>query len=1020
MKYLQTKIVLFALIALFSLEVFAQDDEQLTIEATVLNSDAKPIEGAIIKDQRDNTLAISDDFGFFTTTVDQDSYVNIAASGYKSYTVKVDDEDLGDIILQEGSDDEVQIAFRKVDKENIIAGGVSYVDVPEILEKNYTTYSLDGLNAFVGGFNGGNIWGTSNYLVLVDGVPRSAQSPLPIEIDQVTFLKGVSAVALYGSRAAQGVVLITTKRGEIGDQKIDVRVNAGLFVPKRYAEYLGSAEYMTYYNEARANDGIDPLFTEETIFNHASGSNPYRYPNVNYYSDEYLKKVYQRYDATLQISGGNERARYYTDVGFFRTGDLVDFGQAQNNKTERFNIRGNVDLKINDWIKASIGTNATYYNGRGVNTDYWASAANTRPNRFTPFVPINFIDPGNESAQILIDNSSTIVDDQFLLGGTPLDQTNSFAAIYAGGYNTFTSREFQFNTSVDADLGGFLKGLTFNTMFGVDYSTSYNQSFNNEYAVYQPFWNNVNGEDVIERIDRLGADASNGIQNISGSSYQQTVSFSGQFNYKTSFDEDQHFSAMLIAGGWQQLQSGVYHRLSSANLGLQLAYDYKEKYYVLFNEAAVHSARFAKGQRTGYSPTATLAWKIGKEDFLSDSSIVNDLQLSVSAGVLSTDLGIDNIQGAGDNPYFLSQGVYNQSNGNYYSWRDGALIRTTNSLQGENLDLTFARRKEINVELKGSLFNNTIDFQTAFFSNRVKGNIIQASVLYPSYFTNGFPQSSFIPYINYNNDDRIGLDFDVTYNKNFGDFELAVGVAGLYYDTKAAQRADLYYIIDYQFRQGLPLDARFGLQSDGFFENETDIENSPNQSALAGGNVAPGDIKYIDQNGDGVINDQDQVYLGKAGFNGPPLSGGLHITAKWKDLTFFALATGQTGAYGIKDSPYFWIDGEDKYSAAVRDRWTPATASTATYPRLTSQSGANNFRSSDFWMYSTDRIDLAKIQVSYDLPKAILGNSLFKSLNIYVSGSNLLTISSEVELMELNIGGAPQTRFYNLGVRALF
>lgn len=1016
MKYLQPKIVLFALIALFSLDIFAQDNEQITIETTILNNDEEPIRGAIIKDQQDNTLTTSDDFGFFSITVDQDSYITISAAGYRSLTIQVDNDDLKDVILKEGSDDEVQIAFRKVDKNEIIAGGISYINLPEILDKNYTTYSLDGLNAFVGGFNGGNIWGTSNYLVLVDGVPRAPGSPLPVEIDQVTFLKGVSAVALYGSRAAQGVILITTKRGEVGDQKIDIRVNAGLFVPKRYPKYLGSAEYMTLYNEASLNDGLsrNPNYTDEEIFNSASGNNPFRYPNVNYYSDEYLKKVYQRYDATLQISGGNERARYYTDVGFFRTGDLIDFGEAQNNKTERFNIRGNVDLKINDWISAAIGTNATYFNGRGVNTNYWQSAASTRPNRFTPLVPIRFIDENNTPAQILINNSSTIVDGQFLLGGTPLDQTNSFAAIYAGGSNNFTSREFQFNTSVDADLGGFIEGLTFNTMFGVDYSTSYNQSFNNQYAVYQPIWNNVNGDDNISSINRIGQDASDGIQNINDSQYQQTVSFSGQFNYETSFDDDQHFSAMLIAGGWQQLQSGIYHRLSSANLGLQLAYNYKKKYYVLFNEAAVHSARYAKGQRTGYSPTATVAWKIGEENFLANSSIVSDLQISVSAGVLSTDMNI------AIDDYYRSQSIYSQTDGNFFSWRDGALIQTTASFQGENLDLTYARRKEINVELKGSLFNNKLSFQTAFFSNRLKGIAIQPEVLYPNYFSNFFPVSSFIPYVNFNNDDRIGVDFDISYNKKIGDVEFEVGVAGIYFDTKAAQRAEEQFQNDYQFRQGKPLDAMFGLRSDGFFENAADIENSPSQSAIAAGDVVPGDLKYLDQNGDGIINNQDEVYLGKAGFNGAPLSGGLHLTAKWKNLTFFALATGQTGAYAMKNSSYFWIDGEDKYSAVVRDRWTPETANTATYPRLTTQNGLNNFRSSDFWMYSTDRIDLAKIQFSYDLPQAVLGNSLFKSLNIYVSGSNLLTISSEVELMELNIGGAPQTRFYNLGVKALF
>jgi len=1017
MKYLQTKFVLFALLALFSLEVCAQANNQITFEARIINRDGSPIKGAVIESQERTSSATSDDSGYFTMVVDQGSFVDIAASGYKTVTLKTVEEQ-GDIILEEGSDEEVQIAFRKVDKDDIITGGTSYVNLPEILEKNYTTYSLDGLNAFVGGFDGGNIWGMGDYLVLVDGVPRDPGTVLPVEIDQVTFLKGVTAVSLYGSRAAQGVIYITTKRGEIGKQKINVRVDAGMFVPKRFPKYLGSAEYMTLYNEARQNDGLAPLYTDENIFNSASGNNKFRYPDVNYYSDEYLKKVYQRYDATLEISGGNEQARYYTDVGFYRTGELIDFGQAENNKTERFNVRGNVDLKLNDWISASLGANAIYYNGRGVNTDYWNSAATVRPNRFSPLVPIDFIAEDNQAAQVLINNSPNIVDGEYLLGGTQRDTTNSFAAIYAGGYNTFTSRQFQFNAGVDADLEQVLKGLTFNTMFGVDYSTSYIQSFDNEYAVYQANWNNMDGEDVIGSLTRFGQDASDGVQNIDASSYNQTIYFSGQFNYNTSFDKNNHLSAMLIGGGWQQLQSGVYHRLSNVNLGLQLSYDYKEKYYFLFNEAVVHSARFAKGKRTGYSPTATVAWKIGKEEFFDNSSIVNNLELSVSAGVLSTDLGIDNIGEEDENNYFLYQNVYTQTDGAYYSWRDGALIRTTESRQGENFDLTYAKRKEINVALNGTLFNNSINFKTAFFANRMKGNIIQASVLYPNYFSTGYPNSSFIPYINYNNDDRIGVDFDVTYNKKIGDVEWSVGLAGIYFDTKAAKRAEEQFENDYQFRQGSPLDGIWGLQSDGFFENADAIENAASQDAL--GDVAPGDIRYIDQNGDGVINNQDEVYLGKAGWNGSPLSGGLHLSAKWKNLTFFALATGQAGAYAMKDNSYFWIDGEDKYSAVVRDRWTPETANTATYPRLTSQNGSNNFRSSDFWMYSTDRIDLAKVQISYDLPKAMLAGSFFKNLNVYMSGANLLTISSESELMELDIEQAPRTRFYNIGVKALF
>ena len=1020
MKYLRTKIVLFALIALTSLNLTAQSEEQIVVEARILDASGEPVQGAIVQNKQDDVFAITDETGLFTISVNPGSFLQIAAEGFKSVSITAVQYQ-EDIILVRGSDSEVQIAFKKVEEKEIVAGGTSHVNLPEILEKNYTTYSLDGLNAFIGGFNGGNIWGMGNYLILVDGVPRSAGSALPVEIEQVTFLKGVTAASLYGSRAAQGVVLITTKRGEIGKQQISARVDGGLYVPKRYPQYLGSAEYMTYYNEASINDGLGPQFSEEEIFNSASGSNPFRYPSVNYYSDDYLKPVYERYDATVEISGGNEAARYYTDVGFFRTGNQIDFGEAVNNKTERFNIRGNIDLKLNDWISASIGANAIYYSGRGVNANYWGEAATRRPHRFPPLIPLDFISEGNESTRILAQNSSNIIDGRFILGGRQGEETNAFASIYAGGYNTYTSRDFQFNTAIDADLNRALKGLTFNTMFGVDYATSYNQSYNNDYSVYVPTWINVNGMDEIASLERLGEDARTGTQNISNSAYQQTISFSSQLNYTTKLAENHNLSAMLVAGGWQQTISGQYHRISSANLGLQLAYNYKNRYYVLFNEAVVHSARFAKGERTGYSPTATIAWKIAREPFLENSSVVNDLEFSVSAGVLSTDLGLVDLNANEPyNRYYAHQNIFSQTQGNWFSWRDGALTRSTNSLQGDNANLTFARRKEINVELKGSLFNNSISFQTAFFANRMKGNIIQPSVLYPSYFQNGFPVSSFIPYINYNNDDRIGFDFDVTYSKTIGSIDWSVGLAGIYYDTKAAQRAELFED-DYQNREGKPIDAMFGLRSNGFFNSDEEVSNAPNQDALGGRGTSAGDIRYIDQNGDGIINSEDEVYLGKGGWSGAPFSAGIHLSAKWKNLTFFVLATGQTGAHAMKNSSYFWIDGEDKYSKVVRDRWTPETAATATYPRLTTQNGERNFRSSDFWMYSTDRIDIAKVQLSYDIPSTVFGSDSFlKNLNIYVSGANLFTFSSERELMELNIGGAPQTRFYNLGLKALF
>ena len=255
----------------------------------------------------------------------------------------------------------VNVAFRKVAKEDIM-GGVSTLNYRELVNKNYSTYTFDNMQGYVAGYNGNSLWGMTGALVLVDGVPRDANNIKPDEIEEITFLKGAQAVVLYGSRAAQGAILITTKRGQVNDGlDVNVRINTGWAVAKAYPEYLGSAEYMTLYNEARANDGLAALYTPEQIYNTASGLNPYRYPNVNFYSSPYIKKSYNRSDATAEIQGGNDRTRFYANVSYYRTGDFLNFGEAKDNYTDRFNVRGNVDMRINNFLTAYVNANATFY-----------------------------------------------------------------------------------------------------------------------------------------------------------------------------------------------------------------------------------------------------------------------------------------------------------------------------------------------------------------------------------------------------------------------------------------------------------------------------------------------------------------------------------------------------------------------------------------------------------------------------------------------------------------------------------
>ena len=323
----------------------------------------------------------------------------------------------------------------------------------------------------------------------------------------------------------------------------------------------------------------------------------------------------------------------------------------------------------------------------------------------------------------------------------------------------------------------------------------------------------------------------------------------------------------------------------------------------------------------------------------------------------------------------------------------------------------------MSVNLRTSLWNKLVTADASFFINSTEGYPIKSPTFYPSYLSTGYPAASFLPILNYNNNRRVGFDFSVNLNQRIGEVDWSLGISGTYYDTKATKRDEIYDDA-YRYREGKPVDGIWGYQSAGLFQSQEEINSWADQSKL--GQIRPGDIKYIDQNGDNIIDEKDEVYLGKGGWYGSPFTLGINLTAKWKDFTFFALATGGFGSYGVKNSSYYWVDGEDKYSAVVRDRWTEETAATATYPRLSTLDASQNFRTSDFWMYKANRFDLAKIQVTYDLPKKLLRGSFVKALSAYVSGANLLTISKEREHMELNVGSAPQSRYYNIGVKAVF
>lgn len=921
------------------------------------------------------------------------------------------------VMAQESADtraDSINVAFRKSDVRDVIVP-VSKVNVSELMEKNYNTYSLDNMQALTAGYNG-QLWNQGEALVLIDGVPRDANNVLPTEIEDITFLKGASAVVLYGSRASKGVILITTKRGSIAPLKISARANYTMDVAKSFPTYLDGAEYMTLYNQALANDGLSPKFTDEQIYNTAAGTNPYRYPNQQFYTSDYLNKTKSRYDVTAEFQGGGKFAQFYTNVSYYRQGDFINFGEGKNNYTDRLNVRGNIDLQLSDWASGWVNANATYYNQHGSNSNFWSAASTLRPNRVAPFIPVSFIDPLDVNSLNLIQNTRNIIHNpaglpagDYFLGATQEDQSNAFADMYSAGYNTWTSRQFQFDAGVKFDLKSILKGLSFKTNFAVDYKTSYSTSLNDQYATFGVNWTQIDGYDVIGSLTQYGQDKHTGTLNASNSAEQQTIAWNGQFDYVNSWG-DHNLHATLVANGYQQTISGEYHRVSNANLGLQASYNFAHKYYVDLAANAVHSAKLPEGNRKAISPSVTLGWRLTSEDFMKDMDWLDDLRLTAGYTVLNQDLDIAE--------YFMYKDIFTAT-GTWWGWSDANnSIQTSDSQRGGNDELSFVKRKEFNVGLNGALLKNKLTFSVNYFNTTVDGLLAQPDYIYPSYMHTYWPVSTFVPYINYGKNRRQGIDFAIAYNDKAGDFEWGVQAFGQTTTSKNLRVAENVEF-EYQRSEGKATDAIWGLECLGYYNSQEEIDNAEAKSSF--GTVMPGDLKYKDQNGDGIIDSKDQVVLGRWGAK---FSGGLNLTLKYRNFTLFAMLTGQFGGNAIKNDTYNWVYGERKYSDVVRGAWTAEkfkNGEMISYPRLTTQSPDNNFRTSDYWMYKTDRLDLARVQITYDFSKSLFGpKSIVKGLQIYANGNSLLTIAGERDQMERNVDSSPQTRSFTLGAKVEF
>jgi TonB-linked SusC/RagA family outer membrane protein len=906
----------------------------------------------------------------------------------------------------------VDIGFQKKSKRDAVSAFAT-VKPTDRLTFDDAESAGSQLDVLLGLTSGNNIRNIGSAMYVIDGIPgRDINLLSATEIESITVLKDLNAIALYGTAGKNGVIVVTTKRGVAFKNNIKVKINQGIKSPVSYPNYLGSAEYMELYNEARINDGLAPTYDSVSIANTKTGLNPYRYPDVSFYNDDYLKPFTTQTAFSTEFSGGNKDLRYLVNLSYNNTGTIEKINPGINKGTNNFKVRGNLDFPVNNWIKSTVDIMASVISKKSAHASILNEGTTFRPNLYAPFLPISLVRDSLETELISMKKYN---DGKHILGGSGSYKTVvPFGQIFAGGYVDHTYRSTQVANSLEFNLSKIAKGLSAKTYISLDYYDYYTVSINNQYNFYEPKWQNkiehkdslyaVEWQsDSINKLTPLGvADLKDTKENVSTKDFTMRTAFYGQLNYARTFDNDHSINAMLIASTNASKFSGVTQSDANSHASFNLDYSFKNKYYLSYNTTYTYSTRLAEGNRGKFAPTVGLAYVVSEESFMKSFEAIDYLKLRGSWGRLNTEIP----------SYFLYQDVYDIETAGSFTWNDGGTpsLRRTVIRNGRNLGLGLEQREDISAGFEASIFKS-LAVEMNFFQTDRSGFVSQDATFYPSFY------ADFAPYINSERNRYKGFELGVNYGKKIGDISMNVGGNFVYSVSERIEVDQLEPEYAYQNLIGESLGRISGLKYERFYNKE---DFNPNGTLVAGlavpafGAVKPGDLKYDDKNGDNIIDTKDNHTIGNNAF---PYSFNVNLLLKYKGLSLFVLGKGQTGAETTRSSNYYWVKGNDKYSEVVRGRWTEATAATATYPRLTTGSGSNNYRTSTFWLYDKSYFDIRRIQLTYEFDEKVCKSIGMKDLSVNIAGSDLLTFAPNKDILELNVGGNPQFRNVTLGLK---
>ncbi len=1033
MKNLRNNVFLILSMLLFSAVAAAQ--EKVTVTGSVTDADGEGIIQASILEAGTTNGTITDFDGNFKIQVKPNATLRISYVGYVSQSIRVNGQRHINVTLLEDRqviEEVVVVGYGHQKKESVI-GAIGQVNNKELLQSPSGNVSqalagkvaglvttqtsgapgADDMKLYIRGQ--ASFAGDNQPLIMVDGVERQFSQIAPDDIENISVLKDASATAVYGVRGANGVILITTKRGKDAKPTVSLTANWQWSTPTRKDTYLNSFESVKLLEEALANDGLPSQYSahdiemfRKSVDGQLSGVDAMLYPNVDWY-DTVLRSSApaQRYNVNIQ--GGTKRMRYYVSAeyynqeGLFKNFSEDQYGNKSNQKYSRIGFRANLDFLMTKELTVSVNFGTRFEERRGPNSNEAFDGSYSQI-----FYGLNHTPGWLFPVSYTLDNGDGTA--RSLFAGNSQYQDNPVGRLAKAGFYRATNTINETNFIADYKMDWLTPGLSAKGMLSFDYDAYYNRKFTASVANYE----------LVDRSNpnsRTSYTQFNADTDLAYAGNDQTTTYKlymeAQLNYARKFGKHD-VTAMLL---YNQNDYRYQAELAKRYQGIvgRVTYGYDDRYLAEFNFGYNGSENFASGKRFGFFPAFSLGWIITNEKFMeSTKKWLDNLKLRGSYGQVGNDV----YQVGGVQQRFLYEEKWTQFTNAY---RFGSTsVTTIYEGQYPNYGVTWERANKYDVGLDFILLGGLIRGNFDYFYEK-RNDILTAYLSRPEWV--GVTMAAG----NLGKTKNQGFELELRHSNNIGkDFRYNVGFSFSHAKNEILEMDEPDLKTDYRRQAGNAIGQFYGLLCEGFI-TQADID-AGNMPVSTYGTAQVGDLKYKDMNGDGFIDDRDQTFIGYS--NIPQNTYSLSLGCEWKGISFSMMFQGvdHVSRYYDAETMYAFVGG-GKVKEHHLGRWNPTLSegenlSNATYPLLHYDANGNhNQQVNSFFLKNGAFLRLKNIEIGYNLPSKWIKHAAMSECRIFLNANNLITWDHLDDLVDPESSGSnkyPIMKTVNVGVNVRF